>query len=247
MKSKQKNVAGKTIYHEGNINYKIFGEKYTMVDILNEALNQEKCAQIDTIVPRIHGIQKMDGGIAIISDYIDAKDIYTYCKDNGIDFTDLLEDFCKLQIKINSSRLVNMKSARDKMVQSIMSSSLKGTYKFFFSFKLKDMPPMRYLLHGDFTPSNILITEKGEMAVVDWSHASAGNPLFDVVNTYISFRLEDKQDYADNYLDTYVKLTDHTKEEILEYEPLVCASLLYRYQDKKDKYDKLMNIIEESF
>ena len=247
MKSKEKNVAGKTIYHEGNLNYKIFSDKYTMVDVLNEALNQEKCAAIDTIVPKIHGIQKMDQGIAIVSDYIEAKDIYTYCKDNNTDFTDLLEEFCKLQIKINSSRLVNMKSARDKMVQSIMSSNLKGTYKFFFSFKLKDMPPMHNLLHGDFTPSNILITEKGEMAVVDWSHASAGNPLFDVVNTYISFKLENKKDYADKYLDTYTKLTKHTKEEILEYEPLVCAFLLYRYQDNNDKYDKLMNIIEESF
>ena len=247
MKSKEKNVAGKTIYHEGNLNYKIFSDKYTMVDILNEALNQEKCAAIDTIVPHIQGIQKTDKGIAIVSDYIEAKDIYTYCKDNKKDFTNLIEDFCKLQIKINNSRLVNMKSLREKMVQSIMSSELKGTYKFFFSFRLKDMPVKRNLLHGDFTPSNILITDKGEMAVVDWSHAACGDPLFDVLNTYLMFILDDKNDYADKYLDTYSSLTNISKDKLLEYMPELCAFLLYRYKEDKAKYDKLMSIIEESF
>lgn len=247
MKSKEKNVAGKTIYHEGNLNYKIFSEKYSMVDILNEALNQEKCATIDTIVPHIQGIQKTDKGIAIVSDYIEAKDIYTYCKDNKIEFTELIEDFCKLQIKINNSRLVNMKSLREKMVQSIMNSELKGTYKFFLSFRLKDMQPMHNLIHGDFTPSNILITDKGDMAVVDWSHAAAGNPLFDVINTYILFILDDKVDYANNYIETYSTLTNISKEKILEYMPEHCAFLLYRYKEDKTKYDKLMSIIEESF
>lgn len=246
METKKKNVAGKTIYHEGKLNYKIFSSEYTMVDILNEALNQEKCAEIDTIVPRIQGIQKMDNGIAIVSDYIEAKDIYTYCKDKGIEFTDLLEKFCKLQIKINNSRLVNMKSASVKMIHSIMESDLKGTYKFFFSFMLKDMKPYHNLLHGDFTPSNILINDKGEMAVVDWSHASSGNPLFDVGYTYLSFILEDKKDYAEKYIDTYISLTNTDKDTINKIIPLVSASILYRFKKDKDKYDKLMNIIEES-
>ena len=247
MKSKEKNTQGKTIYHEGNLNYKIFSDKYTMDDILNEALNQEKCAVIDAIVPRIQGIKKMENGIAIISDYIDAKDIYTYCKENKIDFIDLLDDFCKLQIKINNSIITNMKSLREKMVQSIMNSELKGTYKFFFSFRLKDMPTMHNLIHGDFSPSNILITKDGKMAVVDWSHAASGDPIFDVLNTYLLFILDNKKEYAEKYIDTYSKLSNIDKNKIFEYMPDTCAFLLYRYKNDKTKYNILMNIIEESF
>ena len=47
---------------------------------------------------------------------------------------------------------------------------------------LEAMPDGDWLCHGDFSPNNILITEKGEM-IIDWFRASGGNPLADLART----------------------------------------------------------------
>jgi len=47
---------------------------------------------------------------------------------------------------------------------------------------LKAMPDGDCLCHGDFWPGNILLTNAGEM-IIDWIHASRGNPLADIART----------------------------------------------------------------
>jgi uncharacterized protein (TIGR02172 family) len=47
---------------------------------------------------------------------------------------------------------------------------------------LEAMPDGEQLCHGDFWPGNILMTEKGEI-IIDWIHASRGNPLADLART----------------------------------------------------------------
>ncbi len=47
---------------------------------------------------------------------------------------------------------------------------------------LEALPDGDKLCHGDFWPGNILMTEKGEI-IIDWIHASHGNPLADLART----------------------------------------------------------------
>jgi len=47
---------------------------------------------------------------------------------------------------------------------------------------LNTMPDGDRLCHGDFYPSNILMTSKGEI-IIDWFRASSGNPLADLART----------------------------------------------------------------
>jgi hypothetical protein len=47
---------------------------------------------------------------------------------------------------------------------------------------LESMPDGERVCHGDFWPSNILMTAKGEI-IIDWFRASRGNPLADLART----------------------------------------------------------------
>lgn len=49
---------------------------------------------------------------------------------------------------------------------------------------LESMPDGDNLCHGDFWPGNILMTAQGEV-IIDWIHASLGNPLADLARTSI--------------------------------------------------------------
>ena len=55
--------------------------------------------------------------------------------------------------------------------------------------------------HGDYNPSNIIITPEGKPFVLDWSHATQGNASADVARTYLLFKLEKKDALAEKYLD----------------------------------------------
>jgi uncharacterized protein (TIGR02172 family) len=50
--------------------------------------------------------------------------------------------------------------------------------------ELEAMPDGDTLCHGDFWPGNILLTSQGEI-IIDWFHASLGNPLADVARSTI--------------------------------------------------------------
>ncbi len=47
---------------------------------------------------------------------------------------------------------------------------------------LEKLPDGDRLCHGDFRPSNILMTDKGEF-IIDWFRAARGNPLADLART----------------------------------------------------------------
>ena len=237
----------KKIYKDGNLVHKVFFGRFTMSNVLNEALNQTRCTDFGIKVPKIHKVEETEEGFDIVSDFIEGDDLFEYAKKNNISDEEMLTEFSKLQIKICNIEHGEVRYIVNKMLDNIMKTDLKATYKYFFSFELKDMPRMYNLLHGDFYPTNIIKTKDSEPVVIDWSHAAIGNPIFDVANTYLLFILHDKKPLSNKYLDIYCGITGVNKNEILKIVPYVAASILYRYTLDANKYKVLIDIIEESF
>ncbi len=65
--------------------------------------------------------------------------------------------------------------------------------------------------HGDFNPSNVIVSEDGTLSVCDWAHATQGAPAADVAMTYLLFSLTSKEQ-AEAYLDTYCERADMAKQ-----------------------------------
>ena len=86
------------------------------------------------------------------------------------------------------------------------------------------MPKHAKVCHGDFNPSNIIITEDGTPYILDWAHATQGNASADVARTYLLFCLAGDTDGAKVYLDTFCRMSDTAKQYVEKWMPIVAAS-----------------------
>lgn len=106
--------------------------------------------------------------------------------------------------------------------------------------KLKTMPQETRLCHGDLHLFN-LVKAEGSVWIIDWVDAGAGDSLADVCRTYLLYA-ENYQDLADLYLHIYCSKTGLTKEDILQWIPIVAAARLSE-NISKENLDKLLKII----
>jgi thiamine kinase-like enzyme len=66
------------------------------------------------------------------------------------------------------------------MNRNISESSCDATTRYDLHTRLEAMPKGTKLCHGDFNPSNIIITKNDVPYIIDWSHATMGNASADV-------------------------------------------------------------------
>ena len=78
--------------------------------------------------------------------------------------------------------------------------------------------------HGDFNPSNVIITPDGTPYVIDWSHATQGNGAADAARTYLLFMLNGQKDLAEKYIKLYCFKSDTARQYINNWMPIVAAS-----------------------
>ena len=107
--------------------------------------------------------------------------------------------------------------------------------------KLKAMPHETKLCHGDMHLFN-LIKAEGGVFIIDWVDEGAGDSRADVCRTYLLYA-ENHQDLADLYLHIYCNKTGLTKEDILQWIPIVAAARLSE-NVSEENLDKLLKIIQ---
>ena len=86
------------------------------------------------------------------------------------------------------------------------------------------MPRHTKLCHGDFDPSNIIITDDDKAYILDWSHATQGNASADAARTYLLFWLKGDISGADRYLELFCEMSGTEKGYVQKWMPIVAAS-----------------------
>ena len=87
-----------------------------------------------------------------------------------------------------------------------------------------DIPAEYQICHGDFNPSNIVLTRDDELYLLDWSHASQGNAAADAANAWLWFRLAGDAQGADRYLELFCQKTGMEPAMIQKWIPIVAAA-----------------------
>lgn len=214
----------KTIYREGDKCIKLFEKGYSKSDILNEALNQARIEETSLNIPRILEVTTIDGCWGIVLEYISGKTLAQLMEENPDKKKEYIEYMVNLQLEVSSQKVPLINRLKDKMHRKINQANIDSTTRYDLQTRLESMPKEYKLCHGDFNPSNIIISDDGKPYIIDWSHVTQGNVCADGARSYLLFRLAGDEETAEMYLDLFCKKSKISKKNIQKWLPIVAAS-----------------------
>ena len=226
----------KKIYKNGDKLIKLFDSSYSKANILNEALNHARVEETDLNVPKIRSIEVVDGKWAIVLDYIEGETLQSLMKKHPEKQDEYLELFVDLQRTVLSKKVPMLNKLKDKMNGKISAAALDATTRYELHTRLDSMPKHNNLCHGDFNPSNIIITSDGTPYIIDWSHATQGNSSADVARSYLLFYLAGEEELANKYLKLYCKKSDTAIQYVQRWIPIVAASRLVKAPESEVEF-----------
>lgn len=214
----------KIIYREGDTVLKVLDANYSKADVLNEALNQARVEETGLNIPRLIDVLVENGKWAIHSEYVEGVTLERMMNENPEKTDEYLELFVNLQLEVHEKRAPLLAKLKDKMDRKICETDLDATIRYELHTALESMPKHKKLCHGDFNPTNIVITANGTPYILDWAHATQGNASADVAQTYLLFKLAGKDDIAEKYIDLFCEKTGTEKKYIQKWLPIVAAA-----------------------
>lgn len=219
----------KMIYRDGNLCYKVFSADYNKSDIFNEALNQTRVEETGLFIPKVHEVKKLDDGrLAIVMDYVEGKSLSALMSENPDKRADYLKRFIDIQLSMHALTAPNLNKQRDKFNRKIELSGLDATTRYELHVRLDSMPKHNKLCHGDFNPSNVIITDDDRACIIDWSHATIGNASADTARTYLLFKLAGDDKTAEEYITLFCKRSDTARQYVDQWLPIVAASQMVK-------------------
>ena len=226
----------KTIYRDGDRAIKVFNAEYSKADVLNEALNQARIEETGLNIPKVLEVTMIDGKWAIVSEFIKGKTLSQLMEENPEKKGEYIELLVDLQMGVHAKTSPLLNKLKDKMNRKIAATELDATTRYDLHTRLEGMPKHNKVCHGDFNPSNIIITENGLPYILDWSHATQGNASADVARTYLLFWLNGDISGAELYLDTFCKNSGTEKQYVQKWMPIVAASQSVKGNEKEREF-----------
>jgi len=214
----------KTIYRDGNKCIKLFNEDFSKADVLNEALNQARIEETGLPIPKIIEVTTVDGKWAIVSEFIEGKTLAQMMEEDPENKNKYIEQLVDIQMNVQSKTCPGLNKLKDKMNRKIGQAEIDATVRYDLHTRLESMPKHNKVCHGDFNPSNVIITEDGTAYIIDWSHATQGNASADVARTYLLFYLNGDEEGAELYLDLFCEKSNTAKKYVQKWMPIVAAS-----------------------
>lgn len=234
--------ATKTVYRDGDLAIKLFNEGYSKSDILNEALNQARVEETGLLVPKVLEVGIFDGRWAIVSEFIEGKTMAQLMSEQPEKKEELMSRFVDIQLSIHARRAPLLNKLKDKMERKIDETSLDATTRYELHTRLESMPKHKKVCHGDYNPSNVIITESGDAYIIDWSHATQGNASADAARTYLLFWLAGDVDSAHLYMELFCRKSDTAKQYVEKWLPIVAAS--QSVKGKPEERELLMHWVD---
>ena len=228
--------SNKTIYRDGDKCIKVFNEGYNKADILNEALNQARVEETGLLIPKVLEVTMIENRWAIVSEFIEGKTLQRMMDENPKKLDEYLDRFVSIQLDMHSRTCKKLSLLKDKMQLKISASQLDATTRYELHTRLEGMHAHMKLCHGDFNPSNIIITKNDEAYIIDWAHATQGNASADAARSNLLFCLANKEEIAGKYLDLFCKKSDTARQYVQKWMPIVAASQSVKGNEREREF-----------
>jgi len=182
--------------------------------------------------PAVGEIIEVNGRFGLVYERVDGKPLMDYISSKPGRFFQYARMLAELQARMHTIVAApSLPSQHQRMKQKILEARvLPADLQQAALGMLEQLPQGDRLCHGDYHPSNILMTEKGPL-IIDWIDSTRGNPLADVARTSL---LMTKTPYAEGdpmrwllvglrdlfhrlYLRRYFQLQPGSREELARW------------------------------
>ena len=226
--------------HENQI-IKIFKDHLPDTESNYEAQKQRVAFESGLRVPKILDVKKVNGKQSIIMEYVEGKTLGELVTENMDQVGSFLEMSVNIQMEIHAVLTESLEPMRIKLQRQIEAvEGMDVQVKTFLLKKLASMGMEKRLCHGDFHLYNLIKSVDG-IFIIDWVDASSGDPRADVCRTYILYS-QVSLDIAELYLQLYCEKSGWSRNEILEWAPIIAAARLSENVATEDS-DRLMKYI----
>lgn len=228
--------ATKVVYVDEGNTIKLFNEGYSKADIFNEAMNTARVEEGTNLnISRVKEVALIDKKLGIVFEHVEGNTLLELMEKNPSKMDEYLNLFVDIQMEIFSKKVPLVNRMSDKYKRRISESDVfDENTKYDLLQRLDGMKSHAKLCHGDFVPSNVIITESGEHYVIDWAHVTQGNAAGDAATTYLQLCMNNKKEIADKYLELYVEKTGTEKNYIQKWIP-IAAAIQYVKQKPEEK------------
>lgn len=230
----------KAVYVDGGRIVKVFKAEKPASDIFNEALNLARVTEAGVRVPKVIEVSQVEGGSwALSTEYVAGVTMRSLMEqaEGTPEYDALLERFVDFQIEIQSTVAPELLKDQKTKVAAMIGKvkEIDPSVRYDLQMRADRMSPGRSICHGDFNPSNVIVTEDGTLYACDWTHVTRGLPEADAAMTYILFRMY-HEDYAEAYLNLFSKKADVPKQKVHYWVPVMAAAELSRNRKDKEEF-----------
>ena len=213
----------KTVFRDGERCLKMFDRNYNTADILKEAMNHARIEECGLMVPKLLEVAPFDDHWTIVTAHIKGKTMAQRLQSEPEKTDEYLELFVKLHNEVHQKRSAGLERLHQELARLIRQADFTATVRCELQAKLESLPRDRAVCHGDFSPSNIIMTDTGESYIIDWSRVTQGNRAADIARTYLHFKLSGEFD-SDLFLRKICQVGELTEQDVLDWLPIVAAA-----------------------
>ena len=170
-------------WHRGEV-LKLFYDWFELENIENEARISRGIHASGLPTPAVGEIIRINDRYGLVYERIYGESMWKGFQHRPWNWSRYARRCAELQVAVHGTAIqTSLPSQRQTFESNILrAAALPAHLRLKALSALKAMPDGKQLCHGDFWPGNILMTLKGEI-IIDWLHASYGNPLADLART----------------------------------------------------------------
>ena len=162
------------IYTNGIDTYKVFNENYDKRLVFLESFITTEVEAAGVKVPSIKEVTFNDNHWCFKSDSIKGDTLFSLIKNDPDNVDKYLDKMVEVHTSIHKFKCPKLPIQKDKLTDYIKLSDLDEGMKIDLLDMLNTCPKHNKLVHGNFTPHNVLVSDYGDY-VLDWNHAAQGS------------------------------------------------------------------------
>lgn len=171
------------------------------------------------------------------------KTLFTMMKEDPDNIDKYLDKMVEVHTSIHKFKCPKLPAQKQKLTDYIQSADLNEDLKIDLLDMLNSCPKHNKLVHGNFTPHNVVISDDGHY-IVDWNHASQGSASADIARTYIWMQMN-MPEYAEIYLKKFCDATNTSSRYVHNWIPIVAAArLAKKISGEEELLNSLISVIE---